>query len=162
MPKPERPSAIPGEVGVQMLEHLRDLLNHMAWADGVFFHAWSKGPREDEELRERWSHVLGTATFFTEIIRGEHDLPWDKIKTGEVRPPWLDQPLKGFDELKSRTQANDEKLAATLATWDEAALEHKVLIPWFPDPPCVLSAAEAPYAGGAAHSAPPRPMHDQA
>lgn len=126
-----------------MLDHLRDLLNHMAWADGVFFHAWSKGPQEDEELRERWSHVLGTATFFTEIIRGEHDLPWDKIRSGEVRPPWLDQPLKSFDELKSRTQANHEKLAATLATWDEAALEHKVLIPWFPDPPCVLSAAEA-------------------
>ena len=67
----------------------------------------------------------------------------DKIKSGEVRPPWLDQPLKSFADLKSHTQANDEKLAATLAGWDEAALEHKVCIPWFPEPPCVISAAEA-------------------
>lgn len=126
-----------------MLEHLRDLLNHMAWADGQFFHAWSKESREGEELRERWSHILDTATFFTEIIRGEHVLAWDKIHSGEVRPPWLDQPLKSFADLKSHTQANDEKLAATLADWDEAALEHKVRIPWFPDPPCVISAAEA-------------------
>ena len=126
-----------------MLEHLRDLLNHMTWADAQFFYAWSKGPVEDEELRERWAHVLGTATFFMEILRGEHDLPWDKILSGQVRPPWLDQPLKTFDDLKSLTLANHEKVASTLANWDEAALEHKVLIPWFPDPPCVLSAAEA-------------------
>jgi hypothetical protein len=36
-----------------MLGHLRDLLNHMAWADGQFFHAWSMGPEEEAELRER-------------------------------------------------------------------------------------------------------------
>lgn len=126
-----------------MLEHLRDLLNHMAWADAQFFYAWSKGPVEDEELRERWAHVLGTATFFTEILRGEHDLPWDKILSGQVRPPWLDQPLKSFDELKSLTLANHGKLASTLAGWDEAALEKKVHVPWFPDPPCVLTAGEA-------------------
>ena len=126
-----------------MLEHLRDLLNHMAWADGQFFHGWSKGPRDDEELRERWSHVLGTATFFTEIIRREHNLPWDKIRSGEVRAPWLGQPLKSFDDLKSRTQGNHEQLAATLTDWDEAALAQKLRIPWFPDPPCILSAAEA-------------------
>lgn len=41
-----------------MLEHLRDLLNHMAWADAQFFHSWSKGPVQDEELRERWAHIL--------------------------------------------------------------------------------------------------------
>ena len=126
-----------------MLEHLRDLLNHMAWADGVFFHAWSKGPREDGELRERWSHVVGTATLFTGILRGENDLPWDKILAGEVRAPWLDQPLKSFDDLKAMTQANHVKLAATLASWDDASLERQVRIPWFPEPPCVISAAEA-------------------
>ena len=45
-----------------MLEHLRDLLNHMAWADAQCFYAWSKGPVEDEELRERWAHIVDTAT----------------------------------------------------------------------------------------------------
>lgn len=126
-----------------MLDQLRDLLNHMAWADGQFFFAWSKGPREDAELRARWSHILDTATYFTEIIRGEHNLNWDKIKSGEVRPPWLDQPLKKFNELKSLTQANHAKLAATLATWDESGLAHQVHIPWFPEPPCIVSTTEA-------------------
>lgn len=126
-----------------MLDHLRDLLNHMAWADGVFFHAWSKGPQEDDELRERWTHVLGTATLFTEIVRGENDLPWDKILSGEVRPPWMEQPLNRYDELKSLTRANHEKLAETLAGWDDTSLETKVRIPWFPEPPCIISAAEA-------------------
>lgn len=126
-----------------MLEHFRDLLNHMAWADAQFFFAWSKGLVEDEELRERWSHVLGTATFFTEILQGKHDIEWDKIISGEVRPPWLDQALKTYDELKSLTQDNHAKLAATLVAWDDVALENKVRIPWFPDPPCVITAAEA-------------------
>ena len=126
-----------------MLDHLRDLLNHMAWADAVFFHAWSKGPQEDEELRQRWTHVLGTATLFTEIVRSECDLPWDKILSGEVRPPWVDEPLKSYDVLKSLTQANHVKLAATLATWGDDALDRKVHIPWFPDPPCVISVGEA-------------------
>ncbi len=126
-----------------MLEHLRDLLNHMAWADAQFFYAWFKGPVEDEELRERWAHILDTAAYFIEIVRGEHDLPWDKIKSGEVRPPWLDQPLKSFKELKSLAQANHAKLAATLEQWNEASLEQKVLIPWFPEPPCVINIGEA-------------------
>lgn len=126
-----------------MLENLRDLLNHMAWADGQFFHAWSTGPEEDVELRERWSHVLGTAAFFTEIIRGEHDLPWDKIRSGEVKPPWLDEPLKSHGDLKSLTQANHAKLAATMAGWDGASLGQNIRIPWFPDPPCVISLGEA-------------------
>ena len=51
--------------------------------------------------------------------------------------------MKSFDDLKSLTLANHEKLAATLASWDEAALNHKVVIPWFPDPPCILTSAEA-------------------
>ncbi len=126
-----------------MFDNLRDLLNHMAWADGQFFHAWSLGPQDDAELRERWSHVLGTATLFTEILRGEHELPWDKIQSGEVRPPWLDQPLKTFDDLKARTQALHAKLASTLAGWSEDALAQPVRIPWFPEPPCVITAAEA-------------------
>lgn len=126
-----------------MLEQLRDLTTHMAWADGQFFKAWSQGPREDEELRERWSHVLGTATFFSEILRDDHHLPWDKIKSGEVRPPWLDQPLGSFDELRTLTKASHESWAGTLAGWDDAALARQVRIPWFPDPPCVIRASEA-------------------
>ncbi len=126
-----------------MLDHLRDLLNHMAWADGMFFHAWSKGPQDDAELRERWSHVLGTATFFNEVLRGTHDVPWDKIFAGEVRPPWLDQPLKTFDELRMQTKMTHEALAEFLSNADETALERVVRIPWFPEPPCLLTVAEA-------------------
>ena len=67
----------------------------------------------------------------------------DKIKSGEVRLPWLDQPLKSFEDLKSLTQSNHGKLAAALDGWDEEALARMVRIPWFSNPPCVISAAEA-------------------
>ena len=61
----------------------------MAWADAMFFHAWGKADsKEDPELRERWSHVQGTATFFLEVVSGKHELPWDKILSGEVHPPF--------------------------------------------------------------------------
>lgn len=126
-----------------MHAHLHDLLNHMAWADAVYFKAWSEGPMEDEELRERWSHVHGTAAFFLEVLNGTHDLPWDKIHSGDVRPPWLDQRMKTFDELKSHTKSVHEAFAVFMAGLDEAALDRMVRIPWFPDPPCVITVSEA-------------------
>ncbi len=126
------------------MEHLRDLAAHGAWADAVFFHAWGKSPaRDSEELRERVSHFAATHAFFLEVLQGEHALPWDRILRGEVRPPWLDEPLKSFEALREGLRRSHDRTKALLDSLDEAGLRRPVTIPWFPDPPCVVSAAEA-------------------
>lgn len=125
------------------LAHLKDLLAHCAWADGVFFHAWAKAETGDTELRERLAHCTGTQDFFLKTLRGEMDLPWDKILKGEVRPPWLDQPLPSFEGLRDWTRSNHTQLKACVEGLDEARSQALVKIPWFPDPPCVVSMAEA-------------------
>lgn len=126
-----------------MLSHVRDLLGHSAWADAVFFRAWSKSDREDREVRERAAHAAGTQELFLQVFRGDAPLPWDRILKGEVKPPWADKPLAGFEEIRTKTSANHDQLDAYAASLDDAALERMVTIPWFPDPPCVLSVANA-------------------
>jgi len=125
------------------LAHLKDLLAHSAWADAMFFHAWAKGDTEDPELRERVAHSTGTQDFFLKTLRGEMELPWDQILKGEVRPPWLDQPLPTFSALREWTRGNHHQLGLFAGGLDEGSSQRPVKIPWFPDPPCIVSVAEA-------------------
>jgi len=126
-----------------MLNHIKDLLAHSEWADAVFFRAWGKCDREDKELRERVSHCSGTQELFVNTLTGTNELPWKQIFAGEVKPPWADRELRGFDELKEFTRGNHARLQAIAATSDPAGLERRVTVPWFPDPPCVVSVGEA-------------------
>lgn len=126
-----------------MLSHVRDLLTHCAWADAVFFHAWSKGDREDKEIRERLNHSSGTQALFLQTLRGEDDIPWPAILRGEVKPPWADKPLPVFDDLKAGSQITHEEFGNLKNSLDDASLARSVTIPWFPDPPCIVSVAEA-------------------
>jgi len=126
-----------------MRKHVQDLLAHAEWADAVFFRAWAKGDREDREIRERASHASGTNELFVKALTGTDDLPWDKIMKGEVKPPWAGREPRTFDELRSYSRSNHEGLRSFAAASSEADLEKKVTIPWFPDPPCVISVGEA-------------------
>jgi len=126
-----------------MLNHVRYLLSHCEWADAVFFHAWSKGDQEDKEVRERVAHSSGTQELFIKVFDGQDDLPWPRILSGEVKPPWAGRPLPSFDALKGWTRGNHERLRALSGACDEEGLEKRVTIPWFPDPPCVISVGEA-------------------
>jgi uncharacterized damage-inducible protein DinB len=115
-----------------MRDHVRNLLAHGAWADAVFFHAWGKSPaRDHEELRRRVGHIVGVQGGFLSILRGE--------------PPGFppDGPPPSFDELKARAATTHAGTQAYVESLDEAALARTVRIPWFPDPPCVISVAEA-------------------
>jgi uncharacterized damage-inducible protein DinB len=115
-----------------MLHHLRNLLTHAEWANAVFFHAWAKSPaRDHEEMRRRVGHVIGVQQGFLAILRGE---PFSI-------PP--DGPLPTFEELQARAESSHRSLRAFADSLDEAALTRTVRIPWFPDPPCVISIAEA-------------------
>jgi uncharacterized damage-inducible protein DinB len=115
-----------------MLAFLRDLLAHAEWANAVFFHAWGKSPaRDHEEMRQRVAHVIGVQQAFLSILRGQ--------PTGE--PPGGHPP--SFQDLKARAETSHANLRDFAAILQEEGLARTVQIPWFPDPPCVITVAEA-------------------
>jgi uncharacterized damage-inducible protein DinB len=115
-----------------MLAFLRDLLAHAEWANAVFFHAWAKSPaRDHEEMRRRVGHVVGVQQGFLAILRGETP----------GGPP--EGPPPPFGELKTRAVASHAALRDFAAGLTPDGLQRKVRIAWFPDPPCVVSVAEA-------------------
>jgi uncharacterized damage-inducible protein DinB len=115
-----------------MLAFLRDLLAHAEWANAVFFHAWAKSPaRDHEEMRNRVGHIVGVQQGFLSVLRGENP----------GRPP--DGPPASFDELRRRGQASHAGLHDFAAGLRADDLARTVRIPWFPDPPCVITVAEA-------------------
>jgi uncharacterized damage-inducible protein DinB len=115
-----------------MLSFLRELLTHAEWANAVFFHAWEKSPaRDHEEMRQRVGHLVGVQQGFLSIFRGE----------APGGPPG--GPPLSFDELKTRAETCHAGYRAFMSELQDDSLSRTVRIPWFPDPPCVLTIAEA-------------------
>jgi len=114
-----------------MISQLKDLLAHHAWADAVFLHAWgASGAMDDQDLRTRTAHIADVQEAFLKVLKGE-------------ALAFRERPLSGYDELKVRLRASHEVFAALARTLDDASLARTVRIPWFPDPPCVISVADA-------------------
>lgn len=114
-----------------MLDFVRELLAHSEWADAVFFRTWEKSPaRDHEELRRRVEHILDVQRAFRSMLGG-----------GPPITPANDPPPP-FDDLKAAAVASHAGLREFAAALDPAALAHTVRIPFFPDPPCVVSVAE--------------------
>src|SRR5262245_3327830 len=115
-----------------MLPFLRDLVAHAEWANAVFFHAWGKSPaREPEEMRSRVGHILGVQQGFLSILRGEQPA---------MAP---DGPPPPFGDLKARAEASHAGLRDFAADLQAESLSATVRVPWFPDPPCVVTVADA-------------------
>jgi uncharacterized damage-inducible protein DinB len=115
-----------------VLTFVRDVLAHAEWANAVFFNVWGKSPaRDHEELRRRIDHLLAVQEGFLTVLRAEPG----------GRPP--DGPPPMLDDLKSRAQFCHRGLNEFAASLDEAAMSNTVRVPWFPDPPCVITIAEA-------------------
>jgi uncharacterized damage-inducible protein DinB len=115
-----------------MNDFLRDLMAHSEWANAVFFHAWGKSPaRDHEEMRTRVGHFVGVQGAFLSIFKGE-------VPGG---PPGGPPPT--FAELRTRAETTHADLGAMTANLDSEALSRTMLIPWFPDPPCVITLAQA-------------------
>jgi len=113
-----------------MLGPLKDLLHHQAWADATFFWAWgASGALEDVDLRTRTDHMVSTQEAFLQVLKG------DVV----VHP---DHPLPAFQVLKARCEASHQVLRALGRGLDEASLSRTVRVPWFPDPPCVISVSD--------------------
>jgi uncharacterized damage-inducible protein DinB len=118
--------------GIAMLDFLQQLLAHSEWANAVFFHAWGKSPaRDHEELRRRVDHVVGVQQGFLSILRGE----------AGGGPP--DGPPDSYHELKARARSGHRGLRDFAAAMTSESMAHTVRIPWFPDPPCVITVPEA-------------------
>ena len=115
-----------------MDELLRDLMAHCEWANGIFFHAWGKSPAQDhEEMRTRVGHIVGVQSAFVSVLKGEQP------KGPSGGPPAT------FAELKARAKTSHEGLQSLTASLDLEGLSRTVQIPWFPDPPCVITVYEA-------------------
>ena len=115
-----------------MLAFLRDLLAHAEWANAVFFHAWAKSPaRDHEEMRRRVGHIIGVQQGFLAILRGE-------TPSGPT-----DGPPASFEDLKARARDCHAGLRDFAAALGPEGLARTVRIVWFPDPPCVITVAEA-------------------
>lgn len=114
-----------------MIGLLRDLLGHQEWADAVFFRAWGGSEvREDPELVSRTEHLLAVQGAFLGVLKGEEALP------GAA-------PQVPFEGLQAHCQRNHEVFGALGRGLDEAALTRVLRVPWFPDPPCLVSVADA-------------------
>jgi uncharacterized damage-inducible protein DinB len=115
-----------------MISFLSDLLAHAEWANAVFFHIWGKSPaRDHEELRGRVGHILGVQEGFLAILRGQPP----------AMPP--DGPPPAFEDLKARAATCHAGLRDFAVTLRPETLALTVRIPWFPEPPCVITVAEA-------------------
>ncbi|WLT33090.1 DinB family protein [Geothrix sp. PMB-07] len=109
---------------------LKDLLAHQAWADAKFFSAWQRsGLLQDEELRIRADHQVTVLEAFLHLLKG-----------GEVALP--ERPIAGFHELQARCGAAHQVYLALGHSLDSTTLERTLRVPWFPEPPCVLSVAD--------------------
>jgi uncharacterized damage-inducible protein DinB len=115
-----------------MLSFLHELMGHAEWANAVFFHTWGKSPaRDPEELRRRVGHIIGVQSGFLSVLKGE-----TPGSPPEGSPP-------SHDDLKTRAISCHAGLLDFTAALQPDGLSRKVRIPWFPDPPCIITVAEA-------------------
>ncbi|MGQ0635734.1 MAG: DinB family protein [Planctomycetaceae bacterium] len=115
-----------------MLTFLRELVAHSEWANAIFFQTWGKSPaRDHEELRRRVAHIVGVQDGLLAVVRGET----------AAGPP--DGPPPTYDDLKARAQASHAQLREFAAALDAQAMSLTVRVPWFPEPPCVITVAQA-------------------
>lgn len=114
-----------------MIGPIKDLLSHQAWADARYFWAWeASGAFDDEDLRTRTNHLVATQEAFLQVLKGD----------AVVLP---EQALPGLPVLKARCEASHLVFQALGRGLDEAALGRIVRVPWFPEPPCLISVSDA-------------------
>jgi uncharacterized damage-inducible protein DinB len=115
-----------------MHSFLCDLMAHAEWANAIYFKAWGESPCRDlEEMRKRTGHIVGVQHGFLAVLRGE----------APGSPP--SGAPASFDEIKNRAVLTHDGLRALAGRLGPDDLRRNVTIPWFPDPPCVITVAEA-------------------
>lgn len=134
-----------------MLDFLRDLLRHCEWANAVYFHTWGKSTaRDHEELRRRMEHILGVQQGFLAVLRGD----------AAGGPP--DRPPLSYDELKPWAVSVHGALNEFAASLDEAGPGEESSNPLDPRSAVHADGFRGDCAGGHAHAASSRAVHDAA
>ncbi len=111
---------------------LRDLLAHAEWANAILFDIWGKSTaRDNEEMRRRASHIIGVQQGFLSVWHGQTP----------GGPPG--GPPDSFEKLIVRARESHNGLREYGASLTTDTLTDIVTIPWFPDPPCTVTIAEA-------------------
>lgn len=115
-----------------LLNHLRDLHRHMAWADAILFRAWGKSAfQEDPDLLSRMQHTVDVQAAFLKVFRGE-----------TMTFP-AERPAPDFATLRALVQVNHKAYETLIQSVTPQQLSRTYLIPWFPAPPCQVTLSEA-------------------
>jgi multidrug efflux pump subunit AcrA (membrane-fusion protein) len=111
-----------------MNQLLLDLYGHQAWADAEHWRAFDAHPPalSDTALWKRLYHVHLVQRAFLRIITGE-PLVFEKVDT------FTPETLKAF------ARASAEQAAGWLHEAGSEALERRLVIPWFKDPPIEIT-----------------------
>ena len=114
-----------------LFAHLKDMHDHMAWADAVWFDTWAKsGQLDDDDLLQRVRHMADVQGAFLMVLKGE-------TVTFQAGPPLP------YEALRARTRKNHDAFQAFFHTSTPEDLGRDIVIPWFPGPPCHVTVDEA-------------------
>ena len=134
-----------------MLTLLRELMGHAEWANAVFFHAWGKSPaRDHEEMRRRVGHIIGVQQGFLAILRGRG------ARESAERPAPIFRDVEGAGPGRPRRAP---RLRGEPGRRGDGADGPDSLVS---GPALCHHGRRGPGAGGDAHAAPSRPVHDAA
>ena len=116
-----------------MRAFLVDLYAHQEWADALHWTALAAHPGalEDPAIRERLHHIHLVQRAFLGTLKGR---------------PFAPRPLESYAamaEIRDDARSFHAEARAFVAALDEAGLARRLRIPWFEEPPCEISAAEA-------------------
>lgn len=114
-----------------LFDHLRDMHDHMAWADAMWFEAWAaSGFGDDEDLRQRMRHMADVQGAFLMALHGQA-VTFDS-----------GAPLPGYEALRGRFRGHHDAYSAFFRDLEPEGLGRDVMIPWFPGPPCHITVDE--------------------
>ena len=116
-----------------MHEYLREIYGHQAWADAELWGAINAlaEATADEVMCERLHHIHLVQHAFLSIVHRE-----------VVKPTRLDD-FAGLTALREYARAGHARADAFLAGATAEQLEDRLTIPWFKDPPIVITVAQA-------------------
>jgi len=116
-----------------MIELLRDMYHHQAWADAEMWRALESHPGalENTAIQKCLYHIHLAQRLFLSIVRGEE----------LVRKRFED--FSSMNELKEYAKTNHSGTLAFIKDCTESKLAEVVRIPWFRNPQLSLTIAQA-------------------
>jgi uncharacterized damage-inducible protein DinB len=116
-----------------MLDHLTDLVAHMAWADAAHWRAVVAHDTacDDRTLRERLHHIHLVQHYFHSVVA---DGPFTMTRPADFLT---------LESLRQYGRDGLEALRFVTGTLDPATADSARPIPWFTDPPLELTVSQA-------------------